>query len=106
MVGCVVGLFVALGLTVFVQGERIQAQRQADDLAASIERAQIQQRELRVDLAHAASPERVMSAARAAGMVDPGPVAAVASAPVVAPAPLPSEPSPSVPPTPAGSGIG
>jgi len=101
VVGCVVGLFAALGLTVYVQGERIQSQEQADMLASRIEQAQIQQRELRVDLAHAASPERVMEAARAAGMVDPGPVAAVASAPVV-----PSEPLSSVPPTPAGSGIG
>ena len=106
VVGCVVGLFAALGLTVYVQGERIQAQERADDLAAQIERAQVQQRELGVDLARAASPERVMATARAAGMVDPGPVAAVASAPVAPSEPLPSAPFPSEPPTPAESGIG
>ena len=74
-------------LVVFVQGERIQAQDRSDDLSARIERAADRQRSLRVQLAGAESPERILSAAADRGLVDPGPVAAVPPVPIDAPAP-------------------
>ncbi len=72
------------GLCVFVQGERIAAQKEADALAANLERAQAAQRELIVELSRAEMPDEMLRRAAVAGMVEPGPVAAVPSAPIPA----------------------
>lgn len=77
------------GLCVFVQGERIAAQEEADALSAELERGQARHRELVVELSRAEMPDEMLRRAAVAGMVEPGPVAAVPSAPIP-PAPAPS----------------
>jgi len=72
------------GLCVFVQGERIAAQEEADALAADLERAQATQRGLIVELSRAEMPDEMLRRAAVAGMVEPGPVAAIPSAPIPA----------------------
>lgn len=79
------------GLCVFVQGERIAAQQEADARSADLERAQARQRELIVELSRAEMPDEMLRRAAVAGMVEPGPVAAIPSAPI------PAEPIPAAP---------
>jgi len=80
---------------VYVQGERITAQRTADGLAAEIDLARTEQRDLVVQLVRAETPEAVATGAARAGLVAPVEVAAVPAAPVpTLPAPAPTAPSP------------
>lgn len=83
---CVIAFLVTMAAAVFVQGERIRSQERSDELTTLIDRAGEQARRLRVDVATAESPERILGAARAQGMVDPGPVAAVPAVPLEGPA--------------------
>lgn len=80
LAGAVALLLVVMGLSLFVQGERISIQERSDRLAARIARADERGRELRVQVATAESPERILDQAAAMGMVEPGPAAAVPAA--------------------------
>jgi hypothetical protein len=80
LVCCAVGFFATLVASVAIQGERIQTQERADQIAARMEAAQERHRDLRVQVAEAESPGHVLDAARALGMVEPGPLAAVPAA--------------------------
>jgi hypothetical protein len=80
-VACVVAFFATLILSVAIQGERITAQDQADRIEARMAAAQERHRNLRVTVAQAESPSRILEAARGLGMVEPGPIAAVPAGP-------------------------
>ncbi|MFZ4518790.1 MAG: hypothetical protein ACOYOP_10395 [Microthrixaceae bacterium] len=99
LAGAVVLLLAVMGGSVFVQGERISVQERSDRLATQIARADERGRELRVQVATAESPERILDQAAAMGMVEPGPAAAV-------PAAEPAAASSTAPPVPAGVGPG
>jgi cell division protein FtsL len=73
--------FLALLGTVGVQGERIRTQEAADALRRSLTEAEDHRRELQVAVAGAESPQQVLEVARAAGMVEPGPVVALPAGP-------------------------
>jgi cell division protein FtsL len=79
-VGAVV--FAALVLAVAIQGERIRTQERYDAVRAELLRSDERNRDLRVAVAQAESPEVVLDAARDLGMVEPGPIVAVPAAPV------------------------
>ena len=81
MVCCVVAFFLTLVLAVAIQGERIRAQERSDRIASRTAVELERQRELRVSVAEAESPGRILEAARALGMVEPGPIAAVPAGP-------------------------
>lgn len=86
----------------YVQGERITAQRAADGLAADIDVARTKQRDLVVELARAETPAAIARGAAGADLVEPSEVAAVPAAPVPA-APAPPFPSAGLP---AATGVG
>ena len=79
---CVVAFFATLVLSVAIQGERITTQEQADRIEARMAAAQDRHRNLRVAVAQAESPSRILEAARGLGMVEPGPIAAVPAGPL------------------------
>ncbi len=95
LAGAVALLLLVMAASLFVQGERISIQERSDLLATKIARADERGRELRVQVATAESPERILDQAAAMGMVEPGPAAAVPaadpSAPVGGSAPVPGE---------------
>lgn len=66
--------FVVLAGSVAIQAQRIETQHRIDRVEAELQRADELNRRLRTDVAVAQSPERIIDAARALGMVDPGPV--------------------------------
>lgn len=77
---CVIGLFGALVVSVAIQGQRIALQEEADRVTSRTAEARDRNRQLRIDLVQAESPERVLAGARSAGMVEPGPVAMIPAA--------------------------
>jgi cell division protein FtsL len=88
LVACGVLFFATLVLSVAIQGERIKAQEQADRIEARMAAATERHRDLRVAVAQAESPARILEAARSLGMVEPGPIAAV---PAAVPTPTPQD---------------
>jgi len=81
MVCCVVAFFLTLVLAVAIQGKLIRAQERSDRIASRTAVELEPQRDLRVSVAEAESPGRILEAARALGMVEPGPIAAVPAGP-------------------------
>ena len=63
--------FVILAGSVAIQAQRIEAQHRIDQLDQQLVDAERRQRDLRVDVAVAESPERIMAEAAALGMVAP-----------------------------------
>ncbi len=63
--------FVILAGSVTIQAQRIEAQHRIDQLDQQLVVAERRQRDLRVDVAVAESPERIMAEAAALGMVAP-----------------------------------
>lgn len=90
---CAVVFFATLVASVAIQGERIRTQERADDVAARTEEAQVRNRSLRVEVAQAESPQRILEAARALGMAEPGPIAAVPAAETTPAPPTGSSPT-------------
>lgn len=76
-------VLLALTLAIAIQGERIRTQERYDTARAQLARAQERNRDLRVAVAQAESPEVVLESARAQGMIEPGPVVAVPPGPLV-----------------------
>lgn len=116
VVFCVLGSFAALVASVAIQSQRIALQEEADRLVERTAEARDHNRDLRIAVIQAESPEHVLEVARAQGLVEPGPIAVVPavtsppSAEVSSPTgadPAPSEPSPTAPsstePSPSGS---
>ena len=111
VVFCVLGSFGALVGSVAIQSQRIALQEEADRLVERTAEARDHNRDLRIAVIQAESPEHVLEVARAQGLVEPGPIAVVpavtsppaaeASSPTGADT-APSEPSPSEP-SPSGS---
>lgn len=111
VVFCVLGSFAALVASVAIQSQRIALQEEADRLVEQTAEARDHNRDLRIAVIQAESPEHVLEVARAQGLVEPGPIAVVpavtsppaaeASSPTGADT-APSEPSPSEP-SPSGS---
>ncbi len=64
---------------VTIQAQRIEAQHRIDQLDQQLVAAERRQRDLRVDVAIAESPERIMAEAAALGMVAPAMVVPLAS---------------------------
>ena len=75
----VLGFFVILAVMVTIQAQRIEAQHRIDQLDQQLVAAERRQRDLRVDVAIAESPERIMAEAAALGMVAPAMVVPLAS---------------------------
>jgi hypothetical protein len=67
--------FAVLFCAVTIQAQRMEGQRRIDQLDKDIVAERDQYRALRADVAEQESPERIMAAARALDMVEPGPVA-------------------------------
>jgi hypothetical protein len=95
---CVVGCFAALVASVAIQGQRIALQEEADRVAERTAAAEDRNRELRIAVVQAESPEHVLEVARAAGLVEPGPIAVVPAATV----PTTTTPTATEPPGPIG----
>jgi hypothetical protein len=85
---CIVGSFAALVASVAIQSQRIALQEAADSVATRTATAEDRNRELRIAVVQAESPEHVLEVARDAGLVEPGPIAVVpaATVPTTAPA--------------------
>lgn len=100
---CVVCSIGALGVSVAVQGQRISLQEDADRIASRTAVARDRNRQLRIEVIQAESPEHILDAARKAGMVEPGPIAVIPAAVPpegTPPATVPSAPTAqSTPPT-------
>lgn len=77
---CIVGTFAALVASVAIQGQRIALQEDADRIAAHMVEEQDRNRDLRIEVVQAESPQHVLEAARASGLVEPGPIAVVPAA--------------------------
>lgn len=73
--------FAALTVAVAIQGARISSQERYDHLTARVEGAREANRDLRVAVARAESPEVVLDAARQIGMIEPGPVVPLPAGP-------------------------
>ena len=97
LVCCAVGFFATLVVSVAIQGERIKTQERADLIAQRMEDAQVEHRDLRVQVAQAESPQEILEAARELGMVEPGPIAAVPAAEAPLPTPVPDPVATTVP---------
>lgn len=82
---CIVGGFAAMIASVAIQGQRIALQEEADKVAARTAAAEDRNRDLRIEVIQAESPAHVLDVARAAGLIEPGPIAVVPAA-VAAPA--------------------
>ncbi|UDY35971.1 hypothetical protein [Dermatobacter hominis] len=89
---CVVGSFAALVASVAIQSQRIALQEEADRVSARTAVAEDRNRELRIAVVQAESPEHVLEVARDAGLVEPGPIAVVPAATV--PTSTPALPAP------------
>ncbi len=76
---CIVGTFAALVGSVAIQSQRIALQEEADKIAAATARAHDRNRDLRIEVIQAESPQNVLDGASTAGLVEPGPVAVVPS---------------------------
>lgn len=63
--------FAILAGAVAIQAQRIEAQHRIDELDQRLVVAEQRQRELRVDVAVAESPEQIMAKAAELGMVEP-----------------------------------
>lgn len=87
MVLCIVGTFAALVASVAIQSQRIALQDDADRVAARTAEAHDRNRELRIEVIQAEAPEHVLDVARAAGLVEPGPIAVVPAVTVAPSAP-------------------
>ena len=70
VVGAVLAFAIAFAIVAF-QAQLVQGQRHLDDLDGRIDQAAEQYRQLRLDVAELESPERVVDAAGALGMVTP-----------------------------------
>jgi cell division protein FtsL len=70
VVGAVLAFAIAFAVVVF-QAQLVQGQRHLDDLGSRIDQAADDYRRLRWDVAELESPERVVAAAGALGMVTP-----------------------------------
>ena len=79
---CIVGSFAALVASVAIQSQRIALQEEADVIASRTAAAHDRNRELRIAVVQAESPEHVLQVARDAGLVEPGPIAVVPAATV------------------------
>jgi len=77
VVVCIVGSFAALVASVAIQGQRIAVQEEADRVSAATAEAYDRNRDLRIEVVQAESPEHVLEVARAAGLVEPGPIGVV-----------------------------
>lgn len=71
----------ALAVAVAIQGARISSQERYDALTERVERARETNRDLRVAVARAESPEVILDAARGLGMIEPGPVVPLPAGP-------------------------
>lgn len=76
---CIVGTFAALVMSVAIQSQRIALQEEADKVAAATARAHDHNRDLRIEVIQAESPEHVLEGAGTAGLVEPGPIAVIPS---------------------------
>jgi len=93
---CIIGTFAALVASVAIQGQRIALQEHADRIAARTAAAEDANRDLRIEVVGAESPEHVLDVARSAGLVEPGPIAVVPAAVPAAVSTVPA-PDPAVP---------
>lgn len=74
---CIIGTFAALVGSVAIQGQRIAVQEEADRIAVRTAEAQDRNRDLRIQVIQAESPEHVLEVARSAGLVEPGPIGVI-----------------------------
>ena len=85
------GLFLLLATAVGLQARQVAGQEHLDTLRARMREATTHQVELRSAVAEAESPAKVLEAAKALGMIEPGAAVAVpAPSPRQLPAPTPA----------------